>query len=633
MSQERRRPSRRSVLRGLGASAVPLSAGRVASDPASEAVDDAVKTAPSVFGEVGRRINAVRYPLVGVPAVVEPGETLRVELDVERLPDSVSASLEPSFGAATPETELPPVGVETDVSRIWGDRIYAVARFEVPGTGRRFTDGLYDLRVTVDGEIDGQPRAVSVRDPFPEAPEIAVMGDPHVGDPRPFRDGGRESLEAGDPDPFLFRYRETFGTGTEEDRWGAFQRANAELNAENPDLVVVIGDLAFGSADYYQEYEDAYRVLNQLNAPTYVTLGNHDGYVTPGAGIDGKELYRRYFAPWYYGVDIRPDLHFVSMDSYDWPALDRVAPSAVPSTFGGQVRDPQFEWLADDLRSWRAANPDGTIMTLSHHNPSWRRTEKGQATRTADGIPGAEQAARGAEGSGGGWLGNNRLAVRNLLAEVGVTLHLSGHAHRDRVARYHGEDTIVATTGTGLEHVGPENELLQTPANEKRDILANGDGPLFVEATTAASGTSQYWGWRTATLNREGRPLDPRRFGYPVTDGFLAERALEPGLWSDENADLGLYSTPSYLLDAEVVTATDRCVTIRIESELARPLEGAVTLPLAACAGARVENADVVWRRFDGDTQDVRIAFEVRPGETLDVTARCTSREGEPPNR
>ena len=113
MSQERRRPSRRSVLRGLGASAVPLSAGRVASDPASEAVDDAVKTAPSVFGEVGRRINAVRYPLVGVPAVVEPGETLRVELDVERLPDSVSASLEPSFGAATPETELPLVGIET----------------------------------------------------------------------------------------------------------------------------------------------------------------------------------------------------------------------------------------------------------------------------------------------------------------------------------------------------------------------------------------------------------------------------------------------------------------------------------------------------------------------------------------
>ena len=96
-----------------GASAVTPAAGRATADPVGEAVEDAVRTAPGVFGEVGRRINAVRYPLVGVPAIVEPGETLRVELNVERLPDSVSASLEPSFGAATPGTELPLVGIET----------------------------------------------------------------------------------------------------------------------------------------------------------------------------------------------------------------------------------------------------------------------------------------------------------------------------------------------------------------------------------------------------------------------------------------------------------------------------------------------------------------------------------------
>ena len=150
-----------------------------------------------------------------------------------------------------------------------------------------------------------------------------------------------------------------------------------------------------------------------------------------------------------------------------------------------------------------------------------------------------------------------------------------------------------------------------------------------MEATTAASGTSQYWGWRTATLNREGEPLDPRTFGYPATDEFLEERALQPDLWSDDNADLRLHSTPSYLVDAEVVTATDRCVTIRIDSDLARPLTGAATLPLSTCAGARVENAEVVWRR----RQDVRVAFGVPAGGTLEVTVRCTSREDGSPNR
>ena len=37
----------------------------------------------------------------------------------------------------------------------------------------------------------------------------------------------------------------------------------------------------------------------------------------------------------------------------------------------------------------------------------------------------------------------------------------------------------------------------------------------------------------------------------------------------------------------------------------------------------RVENAEVVWRRVDGDAQDIRVAFEGPAGETLEMTARC----------
>ena len=73
-----------------------------------------------------------------------------------------------------------------------------------------------------------------------------------------------------------------------------------------------------------------------------------------------------------------------------------------------------------------------------------------------------------------------------------------------------------------------------------------------------------------------------------------------------------------------MATATPRCVTIRVENGLARGFEGAATLPLAACPGVRVENGEVVWRRVD-DRQDVRMTFEVPPGQTLSVTARCAS--------
>lgn len=623
MTRTNRRATRRTVLRGLGGSLVPLAAGGAVADPISDGVDDAVRTAPSAFGEVGRRIETLRYPLVGVPAVHEPGETLRVELDAD--PDSVSATLVPSFGTAKPETDLRLESLSADrkPSDIWvrTGAEYTVAEFSIPDLDRRFTEGLYDLRVTVDGETDGQPRAVSIHESFPDKPDIAIMGDPHVGDPRPFRDGGREAFEERDPEPFLFRYQETFGTGTEEDRWGAFQRANAEVNASNPDIVLVIGDLAFGSSNYYQEYEDAYRVLNQIDAPTFVTLGNHDGYISPGAGVDGKKLWRRYFAPWYYSVDIRPNLHFLSMDSYDWPALDRIAPSAIPSTFGGQVRDEQYAWVAEDLRSWRAEN-DGTILTMSHHNPSWRPTEKGQLTRTTDGVPAAEQASRGIEGSGGGWLGKNREAIRTLLREVGGSLHVSGHAHRDRIARNDGADNIAATTGTGLEYVAPDGDPVE---GDPEAVLSDGDGTLFVEATTAASGTTQYWGWRTVPLPRDGGRVDPTTFGYPATDAFLDDRALQPDRWSAENADLGLYSTPSYLFDAAFVERSGERTVVRLENGLAREFEGVVTLPLDACRGVRVEGGQKVWQRTDGDRQDVRVAFSVPAGQSHDVTVECVS--------
>lgn len=151
---------------------------------------------------------------------------------------------------------------------------------------------------------------------------------------------------------------------------------------------------------------------------------------------------------------------------------------------------------------------------------------------------------------------------------------------------------------------------------------------MFLRGKTAASGTTQYLGWRTSTLNRDDEPLDPRTVGYPATDAFLEDRALEPEQWSATNADLGLYSTPSYMLEVEVRKATDRCVGLRVSNDLARDLAGAVTTPLEACARARLENGEVVWQRFDGDRKDVSVAFQVGARESLDVTVRCTPRLG-----
>ena len=81
----------------------------------------------------------------------------------------------------------------------------------------------------------------------------------------------------------------------------------------------------------------------------------------------------------------------------------------------------------------------------------------------------------------------------------------------------------------------------------------DGEDSLFVEATTAASCTTLWWGWRVVSLSLDRTPAAGDRghieaLGYPATNEFLDGRALEP--------DLGLFSTPSSLLNAEVVRAT-----------------------------------------------------------------------------
>lgn len=627
--------TRRRMLQASGGAILPLSSLDGLLDTTDELVneliDDTVDALPALFGETGRRINELRYPLSAVPQIREPGETLRVELDVPAgETDAVEATLRPSHGVASTETALELEGVTTGSSEIWDDDVL-VAAFSIPNLDRQFTEGMYDLEVAFDGNrpsaggTDGQPRAVSVVESFPEQPTVAIMGDPHVGDPRALEDGFEDSLAAGSPEPFFEIYTEMIGTGTRNDRWGQFRRAVYEINAMDPDLVFVIGDLTFGSPSYLVEYEDAYRLFNLFDAPTFTVIGNHDGYVSPGTGIDGKDFYERYFAPHYYSVDIRPGLRFVSIDSYDWRAMNRIAPSAVPSTWGGQVRDEQLEWLESDLRDWRADTPDGTLLSMSHHNPSWRQTASLEPT---EGVPAVEQITRGATMEGGGWVGENRLAVRDLLAEVDVAMHVSGHAHRDRLARYHDGD-VVATTGSGLEYVTPDGDRLDREESFLEETLRSGDGTLFVEATTAGSHTGQYWGWRTIQVGTDG--VDPAPYGYPASESFLEAHAGDG--WTTDEVHLGLYSTPSYRFDVELLELERHRVAVRLENELARTVEGALTLPLGACNGIRVEGGRQQWRRSDGDRQDVRVAFDVPAESTHTVAVECVSREPGSPGR
>jgi hypothetical protein len=603
------------------------------------------------------KIRTLKYPLAGLPAVLERGGDLRVELDAAD-PGAVTATLRPSFSETESSVELERTGaIERTDSDVWSNadatpETFAVVEFELPPETRRaVVPDLYDLHVSWDGGEDHQPRAVDVHDRFPDEPKIAVVADPQIADPRALQAGAEEAANKQQPGPIVTRIQRTTGDGSADSRWNATQTAIEELNLLDPDLVLVAGDLTFGQdapGKYYTEYEEAWRVFNRIQAPTFVTLGNHDAYIQ--SGVDGKALYRETFGPFFYSVDIGEDLHLVTMDTYDWNVLDRTGGSFAVSTYGGQVRDPQYEWLVETLKPWITGERSGTLLGLGHHNPSWQWDGDYPPADQTRGTPGAEQVGRGSRffTTGQAWTGRrHHFDLRALFDAADMSAYFAGHSHRDRLSRTvpsTGEFAdVVETPGPQTPNDGqyhyvqyrerdddgrPEGEVVDGPSQgELADRILGGDGTLYVNCTTSASSTGQYWGYRPLSVDTPSGDVTiaSDEYGYPATDEFLQDRAVNPDGWNPDHSEVGLYSHPSYRLDVEPVTDSGTTSAVRVRNDLATPVSGAVVLSLDACDGLTVEGGSREWTRTDDGVTEVKVAYEVPADGETTVRAECRS--------
>lgn len=601
----------------------------------------------------GEKIDAIVHPLATVPTITDDPATIDVELDPDEIPDGadltdptvVRAHLAPSFGAADVSHDYVPVESETVESSVWPHRTVVRVTFAAsdPAVGDRMDPVLHDLHLTGPVVQDTQPRAVEFTEAYRENPRFVVLADPQVGDGRAMEDGFRESQEEQSPEPFLDKADKVFGDGTADTRWKAFQRTVEEINLLDPDFVLVAGDLTLGQiapGEYHVQYEDAYRIVNQIQAPTYLAMGNHDGYVQ--SGEDGYAFWNAYFGPLNYSVDYGDQAHIVSINTYDWDEMDRMAFSAGASTWGGQVQEDQLRWVQDDVASYRDRNPDGLVLTFSHHNPSWlqddyrNRSGLGEAAARSEGVPAAEQITRGAatiSSTGQGWTGDNRLGLRDVLraadeGEPGEVIHFGGHTHRDRVARSVDGGHVVETTqkagalpdgesARDLHYVHRDNTFDTGYTQEElRNRLQDWtNGPLFVDTTTASSSTNEYFGWRLVDLTpQDGAPgYELEAFGYPVDRAFLDEHANDPSFWNETHDALGLYSTPSFQLNLTLESggpdAPEARATVR--SDLAEAYEAVVPLTLDAGPLELVSGDGIAWQRTDGDVQDVGVAVTI----------------------
>ncbi len=137
---------------------------------------------------------------------------------------------------------------------------------------------------------------------------------------------------------------------------GIYPSIIQEINLLKPDIIVTVGDQIEGYGDDMEamsaEWDTVFAMLDELDAPVYLTPGNHDIW-----SDDSEELYRQRtgFDP-YYSFDYE-NTHFIILDTSRAEAWS-------------QVEEEQLAWLAADLDG---VAPEDQVFVFCH-KPLWLMT-------------------------------------------------------------------------------------------------------------------------------------------------------------------------------------------------------------------------------------------------------------------
>jgi len=288
---------------------------------------------PSGGEAIGDTLTVIQRPLVNIPALVLPGQTLEINCDAD--PTTTGWQAELSLGELT--LPLPIDQAVYDPATEWWT-LDAIIPTEVS------LYELYDLRVMAAGELDDTTRdAVQILESYREDFYFVHITDTHLPT-HYFSDSG--------------------GSPADSTEMVDLREVIADINVINPEFVLITGDYVNeGELEDYLEwrsYTRAQRMLYEFAVPTFLVSGNHDlgGWVnTPPPDGTARRNWWRFFgwrrlddppagAPWFsqnYSFDYGP-VHFVGMEAYVNYDLWRQDIYGTESFTSGQL-----EWLNQDL--------------------------------------------------------------------------------------------------------------------------------------------------------------------------------------------------------------------------------------------------------------------------------------------
>lgn len=221
---------------------------------------------PAIARQPDGTLGLILTPNNGMPALVLPGATFEAVLEEE-----AALSLVSDAGA---------VPLAVTWSPLPGSRVRGACT--VPET---LAPGAYALHAEGAAQQDQMPRAVYVRENFPDYYVIAHVSDTHLGSGR----HPRTSEEIN---------RDVFSA----------------VNASDATLVLVSGDLTEnGAPEQFRAFLD---VLDTCALPTFVCPGNHDRQALN---------YEQFFGPLTYAFTFGKD-GYLSFDTKDYLTADELGP-------------------------------------------------------------------------------------------------------------------------------------------------------------------------------------------------------------------------------------------------------------------------------------------------------------------
>jgi hypothetical protein len=294
----------------------------------------AVLALPGLGICAGDTLTVIQRPLVNIPAIVRPGDTLTVECDADPAVSGWAVELFRD-GTGIPAQVL---SSTYDPSTLWWEiesLVPAVPLYE-----------LYDLVVTASGGIEDTTwNAVQVIAQFRDDYYFIHVTDPHMP-------------------THLFYYES--GADTDSSEVVDMREVIKDINIINPEFVLLTGDYInegeledFLSKKYFTRCQ---QILNEFEVPVFLTSGNHDigGWDdTPPPDGTARRNWWKFFgwkrlddpppgAPWYtqnYSFDYGP-VHYIGLEAYinydGWRQ----------GIYGDDSFTPgQMQWLEDEIAS------------------------------------------------------------------------------------------------------------------------------------------------------------------------------------------------------------------------------------------------------------------------------------------